>query len=159
MRLFCIQVFFLLKVLPFCSTNYSRVVFGRNCFRIPDSINKPFVSDHFLYYDPNKCKWRLEDQQPCSTEDPSTVVSTTTLTTTDFSSTEITSTVVATTEVPTTKTTELSTEATTTADKESCEKLDAQWSCSSGTGKLLTPDYGPSELIAHLFLHNDLIPF
>ena len=126
-----------LFILPFCSTIVASsfgAIFQKSTklLRVLDSINKPFVSDNFLYYDPNECKWRLEDQQPCSNSDPSNVVSTTTLTTT---------------------------EATTIADIESCEKLDAQWSCSSGTGRLLTLDYGPSELIAHLFLHNDLIPF
>ena len=34
-------------------------------------------SDHFKYYDPNECKWKIEEQEPCTTESPTTVPSTT----------------------------------------------------------------------------------
>ena len=111
----------------------------------------------------------MEDQQPCSTAEPSTFVSTTTLSKTEFSSTEITttditmtealSTVVSTTEFPTTKfttgkTTESTTEATTIADIETCDELDAEWTCSSGTRSVIDLESGVS---AHLFIHHALI--
>ena len=119
---------------------------------------KIFTSDHFVYYDPNECKWRIEDQEPCSTADPTTVVSTTEflsteinttdIHTTDITITEVLSTVIRTTEVPATKpttnsTTEVSTIAeTTTIDVQSCEKLDAEWTCSSG--RVATPVRSPN---------------
>ena len=34
-------------------------------------------SDHFKYYDPNHCEWKVEDQAPCKTEGPTTVPTTT----------------------------------------------------------------------------------
>ena len=91
-----------------------------------------------------------------------------TLSITEFSSTEIPatdntlteelSTMVSTTEVTTMKptttfttgtTTEPTTEATTIADTETCEELDAEWTCSSGTESVIDPESGVS---AHLFI-------
>ena len=34
------------------------------------------ISELFEYYDPNQCKWKIEDQDPCTTESPTTTSTT-----------------------------------------------------------------------------------
>ena len=88
----------------------------------------------------------MEDQQPCLTTESLTmteVLSTTEVSTTKSSTKSITGT-----------TAEPTTEATTIAVIETCDELDAEWTCSSGTGSVINLE---SEVSAHLFINHTLI--